>query len=157
MKTYRSLRSALPLIPRLRFWSLSTFTTPINPLVHHAGIRGLIPSIVRSQRGNVAAAETLGVMDHSTFTTTFEVNTWGTFNVITSFLPSLNLATNAKFVILSSRVGSVEANTAGAGYAYRASKAALNAVVKSFVIDLPEVAFLLLHPGKVETGLVEWK
>lgn len=42
-------------------------------------------------------------------------------------------------------------------YAYRASKAALNAIIKSFAIDVPEVTFLLLHPGRVETGLVEWK
>jgi NAD(P)-dependent dehydrogenase (short-subunit alcohol dehydrogenase family) len=54
-------------------------------------------------------------------------------------------------------MGSISANTAGGGYAYRASKAALNAVVKSFVIDVPHVQFLMLHPGRVETGLVEWK
>lgn len=129
----------------------------INLLIHCAGVRGLVPSIVESQRGDVAAAEIIGVMDRTTFTRTFEVNTWGTFNVVTSFLPSLKLATNTKVVILSSRMGSVEANVAGGGYAYRASKAALNAVVKSFSIDVPEVAFLLLHPGRVETGLVEWK
>lgn len=131
--------------------------TPINLLIHCAGIRGLVPSIVSSQRGDVAAAETLSVMDHSTFTRTFEVNTWGTFNIVTSFLPSLKLAQNATVVILSSRMGSVKANTVGGGYAYRASKAALNTVVKSFSVDVPEVAFLLLHPGRVETGLVEWK
>lgn len=54
-------------------------------------------------------------------------------------------------------MGSVSANSAGGGYAYRASKAALNAVVKSFAIDVPGVQFLLLHPGRVETGLVAWK
>lgn len=59
--------------------------------------------------------------------------------------------------MLSSRMGSVAANNAGGGYAYRASKAALNAVVKSFSIDVPEVVWCLLHPGRVETGLVEWK
>ena len=96
-------------------------------------------------------------MDHSTFTKTFEVNTWGTLNTVTSFLFNLKSAENARVVILSSRMGSVGANTAGGGYAYRASKAALNAVVKSLVIDVPEVMFLLLHPGRVETGLVDWK
>lgn len=54
-------------------------------------------------------------------------------------------------------MGSVASNSSGGGYAYRASKAALNAVVKSLSIDVPEVAFLLLHPGRVETGLVGWK
>lgn len=130
---------------------------PIDLLIHCAGIRGLVPSVMKGQRGDVAAAETLEVMDRATMMRTFEVNTWGTFNLITAFLPELKLAHNAKVVIMSSRMGSVQANVAGGGYAYRASKAALNAVVKSFSLDVPEVAFLLLHPGRVETNLVEWK
>jgi NAD(P)-dependent dehydrogenase (short-subunit alcohol dehydrogenase family) len=132
-------------------------STPIALLIHSAGIRGLVPSAVSENRGDVAAAETLAVMDEATMTKTFAVNTWGTFNIIRAFLPSLQLAQTPKVVVLSSRMGSVSANAAGGGYAYRASKAALNAVVKSFVIDVPEVAFLLLHPGRVETRLVEWK
>ena len=131
--------------------------TPIDLLIHCAGIRGLVPSVVESQRGNVAAAETFEAVDHATMMRTFEVNTWGTFNIVTSFLPQLKMAQDAKVIIMSSRMGSVQANVAGGGYAYRASKAALNAIVKSFSIDVPEVAFLLLHPGRVETKLVEWK
>lgn len=130
---------------------------PIDLLIHCAGIRGLVPRVVKEQRGDVAAAETLEVMDHSTFTKTFEVNTWGTLNIVTSFLSNLKLSDHARVVILSSRMGSVSANKAGGGYAYRASKAALNAVVKSLAVDVPEAVFLLLHPGRVETGLVDWK
>jgi NAD(P)-dependent dehydrogenase (short-subunit alcohol dehydrogenase family) len=135
----------------------SLHNTPVDLIIHCAGIRGLVPRLVHEKHGDVAAAETLGVMDHSTFTKTFEVNTWGTLNTISSFLPNLRSAENARVVILSSRMGSVGANKAGGGYAYRASKAALNAVVKSLVMDVPEVTFLLLHPGRVETGLVDWK
>jgi NAD(P)-dependent dehydrogenase (short-subunit alcohol dehydrogenase family) len=135
----------------------SLHNTPVDLIIHCAGIRGLVPRLVHEKHGDVAAAETLGVMDHSTFTKTFEVNTWGTLNTINSFLPNLESAENAHVVILSSRMGSVGANKAGGGYAYRASKAALNAVVKSLVMDVPEVTFLLLHPGRVETGLVDWK
>ncbi|KAF2755416.1 NAD(P)-binding protein [Pseudovirgaria hyperparasitica] len=130
---------------------------PIDLLIHCAGIRGLVPAIEESNPGDVAAAETLDVMDHATFSRTFEVNTWGTFNVVTTFLPLLRRSRDAKVVILSSRMGSVAANRAGGGYAYRASKAALNAVVRSFSIDVPGVTFCLLHPGRVETGLVRWK
>jgi len=99
---------------------------------------------------------------------TFEINTCGTLNVVKAFLPLLRcfaaevdedakVTGKPKVLILSSRMGSISANTAGGGYAYRASKAALNAVVKSLAIDLPDVQFLMLHPGRVETGLVEWK
>ncbi|KAF2796083.1 NAD(P)-binding protein [Melanomma pulvis-pyrius CBS 109.77] len=141
-------------------------TEKISLLIHSAGIRGLVPQIVHEERGNVAAAETYHVMGKATMMDTFEINTWGTFNLIKSFLPNLRLShapslasaeSIPKVVILSSRMGSISSNVGGGGYAYRASKAALNAVVKSFAIDVPEVAFLLLHPGRVETGLVAWK
>jgi NAD(P)-dependent dehydrogenase (short-subunit alcohol dehydrogenase family) len=144
---------------------------PINLIIHCAGIRGLVKEVVQQEKEtgkNVAATETLSVMNKDTMMKTFEINTWGTFNIIKSFLPSLTRAAEEsresfspasapKVVILSSRMGSISANNAGGGYAYRASKAALNAVVKSFVIDVPDVQFLMLHPGRVETGLVEWK
>jgi NAD(P)-dependent dehydrogenase (short-subunit alcohol dehydrogenase family) len=139
-------------------------STPITLILHCAGIRGLVSGIVAREKQSskvVAAAETLEAMDHTTMMTTFEINTWGTFNIVRAFLPNLQLAavqsSRPTVVILSSRMGSISANTAGGGYAYRASKAALNAVVKSFVIDVPHVQFLMLHPGRVETGLVEWK
>jgi NAD(P)-dependent dehydrogenase (short-subunit alcohol dehydrogenase family) len=142
-------------------------STPITLILHCAGIRGLVPEIVATEKQSskvVAAAEALGAMDHTTMMKTFEINTWGTFNIVRSFVPSLQLAAAAaqasskpKVVVLSSRMGSISANTTGGGYAYRASKAALNAVVKSFAIDLPDVQFLMLHPGRVETGLVQWK
>lgn len=135
---------------------------PIRSIIHCAGIRGLVKNVVQNTPGDVAAAETLSVMDKTTMLKTFEINTWGTFNILQTLLANLQLSaktssTPPQVVILSSRMGSVAANTAGGGYAYRASKAALNAVVKSLSIDVPEVGFLLLHPGRVETGLVDWK
>lgn len=46
-------------------------------------------------------------------------------------------------------MGSMEDNTSGGSYAYRASKAALNAVTKSMALDLEEkgITVALLHPG----------
>ncbi|KAI9717697.1 MAG: hypothetical protein M1828_007100 [Chrysothrix sp. TS-e1954] len=41
----------------------------------------------------------------------------------------------------------------GGSYAYRASKAGLNALVKSFSIDVPDVIFAVLHPGRVESRM----
>ncbi|CAE7205668.1 FabG [Pyrenophora teres f. teres] len=155
-------------------------STPIKLVIHCAGIRGLVPSVVAEEKEtgqNVAATESMQAMDHNNMMRTFEVNTWGTFNMIRSFLPNLLMSykrvvdtelpayllgtsssiSMPKVIVLSSRMGSITANKAGGGYAYRASKAALNAVVKSFVLDVPQVQFLMLHPGRVETRLVEWK
>ncbi|RMZ72951.1 aflatoxin biosynthesis ketoreductase nor-1 [Pyrenophora seminiperda CCB06] len=146
-------------------------STPIKLLLHCAGVRGLVPSHVAlekekppSLQKNVAATESLQAMTHSTMMQTFEINTWGTFNLLRAFLPCLLLLPSSsssfdmmpKVIILSSRMGSISANTTGGAYAYRASKAALNAVVTSFAHDVPQVQFLMLHPGRVETGLVEW-
>ena len=54
-------------------------------------------------------------------------------------------------------VGSVDDNGSGKGYAYRASKAALNIVNKSMSIDLADrgVWCQLLHPGWVRTRMTE--
>lgn len=131
--------------------------TPIDLFVHSVGIRGLVPAIENAQPESVAAAETLGVMDLSTLMHTFQVNAAGTFLLIRALLPSLKQAGAAKVVIMSSRMGSVGHNTTGSAYAYRASKAALNAMVKSFSVDVPEVTFVLCHPGRVESRLVKYK
>jgi len=58
---------------------------------------------------------------------------------------------------VTSKVGSVEDNGSGKGYAYRASKAALNIVNKSMSIDLAAegIVCVLLHPGWVRTGMTE--
>jgi len=47
------------------------------------------------------------------------------------------------------QMGSVDDNTSGACYAYRASKSALNIITASMAVDLqPEgVTCTLLHPG----------
>ncbi|ORY17402.1 hypothetical protein BCR34DRAFT_621859 [Clohesyomyces aquaticus] len=138
--------------------------SPLHLLIHCAGVRGLVPDIVKNMRGNVAAAETMSVMDKETMMKTLEINCFGAFNVLQTFLPRLleaalstSKADPPKIVVMSSRMGSVASNAMGGGYAYRASKAALNAVVKSFSVDFPDVVFLAMHPGRVETGLVEWK
>ncbi|XP_011183424.1 C-factor [Zeugodacus cucurbitae] len=61
----------------------------------------------------------------------------------------------AAIINMSSILGSIEANTDGAIYAYRTSKAALNAATKSMSIDLLKDGILCvsLHPGWVRTNL----
>lgn len=131
---------------------------PIPLVIHCAGIRGLVPKVSIMSSDDVASAETLEVMDIPTLMRTYEINVVGTFNILSAILPNLKLAANQKLnprvVVMSSRMGSIAANQAGGGYAYRASKAALNALLKSMSIDVPDVFFAMVHPGRVETGLV---
>jgi NAD(P)-dependent dehydrogenase (short-subunit alcohol dehydrogenase family) len=130
---------------------------PIDLFIHSVGIRGLVSAIEDAQPESVAAAETLDVMDLSTLMHTFQVNAAGTFLLVRALLPNLRLASAGKVVVMSSRMGSVGHNTTGSAYAYRASKAALNAMIKSFSLDVHELVFVLCHPGRVESKLVKYK
>jgi NAD(P)-dependent dehydrogenase (short-subunit alcohol dehydrogenase family) len=99
-----------------------------------------------------ANAELLDVIDAETFTQTLTVNTVGTFMIIRAVLPNLKAAKSPKVIVMGSGMGSI-ANNKGGAYAYGASKAGLNYVVKSFVGDVPEVIFGIIHPGKVESRM----
>jgi NAD(P)-dependent dehydrogenase (short-subunit alcohol dehydrogenase family) len=87
----------------------------------------------------------------------FEVNAIGVLLVAQSFVP---LMTNTRegglpiFACLSSKVGSVDDNQSGRGYAYRASKSAANIICKSLSVDLKGTcAVCCLHPGYVRTDM----
>ena len=130
---------------------------PLDILIQSAGVRGLAPSFHITQSSDVAKAETLNVTTAQTMRSTFEVNTVGSFLLLQAMVPRLRPSGQAKVIIMGSRMGSIGHNTAGGAYAYRASKAALNAIVKSFAIDVPEAIFTVVHPGRVESGLVSVK
>lgn len=130
---------------------------PLDLVIHSAGIRGLVPDVEDRHPDNVAACESLEVMTPETIHRTLNINAVGAFALIQALVPNLRKAHDAKVVVMSSRMGSISQNTSGSAYAYRASKAALNAIVKSFSIDIPEVTFVLCHPGRVETKLVRCK
>ena len=132
---------------------------PIDLLIHSAGIRGLVPAVENEKPNDVAACETIAVMDAQTMTRAFEINATGTFLLLRALLPNLEKSCNPKVICMASRMGSIGNNQlpnkdAGSAYAYRASKAALNTIVRSFAVDFPGISFILCHPGRVETKLV---
>ncbi|MGO4891925.1 SDR family NAD(P)-dependent oxidoreductase [Flavobacterium sp. W21_SRS_FM6] len=63
----------------------------------------------------------------------------------------------AKVIFLTARVGSISDNRLGGWYGYRASKAALNMLIKSAQIELQRraknVTLVSYHPGTVDTSL----
>ncbi|NNL56635.1 MAG: SDR family NAD(P)-dependent oxidoreductase [Pseudomonadales bacterium] len=63
----------------------------------------------------------------------------------------------ATLTVLSARVGSISDNKMGGWYGYRASKAALNMLVKTAQVEYrrraPNVSLLCYHPGTVDTNL----
>lgn len=87
----------------------------------------------------------------------FQVNTIGPALVARHMLPLLPRDRRAVFAALSARVGSIGDNRLGGWHSYRASKAALNMLLKNFAIELarshPLAVVAGLHPGTVATGL----
>jgi NAD(P)-dependent dehydrogenase (short-subunit alcohol dehydrogenase family) len=100
--------------------------------------------------------ETLGELNIDTIRDQFEVNAIAPLKVTQALLPFLALG--SKVANITSRMGSIEDNTSGAYYGYRASKAALNAFTKSLAVDLKphDIAVCVLHPGYVQTRMVNF-
>jgi NAD(P)-dependent dehydrogenase (short-subunit alcohol dehydrogenase family) len=87
----------------------------------------------------------------------FAVNAIGPALLMKHFLPLLPRAGKSAFATLSAKVGSIADNRLGGWYSYRASKAALNQLVRTAAIELkrthPEALCVALHPGTTETSL----
>lgn len=85
------------------------------------------------------------------------INTIGPALIAKHVLDRLAGNRRAVFAVLSARVGSIEDNRLGGWHAYRASKAALNMLVKSWAIEVkrrnPAAICISLHPGTVDTRL----
>lgn len=85
----------------------------------------------------------------------FAVNAIGPALCLRHFHPLL--ASDGKFAALSARVGSISDNRLGGWYGYRASKAALNQLVRTGAIELartrPQAVCVTLHPGTVDTPM----
>lgn len=86
----------------------------------------------------------------------FRLNTFGPALVLRHFAPLLDRQRSV-MALLSARVGSIEDNRLGGWYSYRASKAALNMLVKTASIELrrthPGAVVVALHPGTVRSAL----
>ncbi|MCE0494699.1 SDR family NAD(P)-dependent oxidoreductase [Vibrio salinus] len=87
----------------------------------------------------------------------FEANTIVPALFAKHFLPRMNRKERSVFAVLSARVGSISDNRLGGWYAYRASKAALNMIIKNAAIEtgrLNKNAIVAgLHPGTVDSRL----
>ena len=105
----------------------------------------------------VAPEKSLRAIDGTAFDRYFRVNATGPALVMRHFLPLLARDRRAVFATLSARVGSIGDNRIGGWVGYRASKAALNQIVRTLAIELartqPQAILVGLHPGTVDTGL----
>jgi NAD(P)-dependent dehydrogenase (short-subunit alcohol dehydrogenase family) len=112
--------------------------TPIDGLVCNAGL---------------LSDEGLDDLDEEAVRRQFEVNAMGPLRTVRALKG--NLMRGAKVALITSRMGSIADNTSGGYYAYRMSKAALNAAGVSMARDLAPagIAVGLFHPGFVKTDM----
>ncbi|KAL8802370.1 MAG: hypothetical protein Q9182_003860 [Xanthomendoza sp. 2 TL-2023] len=145
----------------------SHLRTIFPPSSHYLHLAFCLPGILHPEKSP-------SQISHATALETFKVNTLGPLLLMKHFspflprkstsLPSLPasspLPPHSVFAVMSARVGSISDNNLGGWYSYRASKAAVNQLVKTFDIHLQQSAgskavCMGLHPGTVKTGLSE--
>ena len=101
--------------------------------------------------------KTWRAQNRDAFARSFLINTVGPALVAKHFLPLLDCRMQSVFAALSARVGSIADNRLGGWHAYRASKAALNMLIRNYAIELerrnPLAVCVGLHPGTVDTAL----
>jgi NAD(P)-dependent dehydrogenase (short-subunit alcohol dehydrogenase family) len=88
------------------------------------------------------------------FDQVMHANVYGPMQAIPVVAPAL-MKTKGKFAFVSSRMGSISLMASAIGPTYRASKAALNALVKATSIEYgPQgITSFVLHPGWVKTDM----
>lgn len=105
----------------------------------------------------IAPEKSLAALDPTRLARSFAVNAIGPALVAKHLLPLMPRAGRSVFAVLSARVGSIADNRLGGWYGYRASKAALNQLIRTAAIEqhrrAPGSVVVALHPGTVATGL----
>ena len=108
---------------------------------------------------NFGPEKSIKDINYKTMTKVIGVNTIGPAIVGKYFIPLLRKDAKSVLAFLSARVGSISDNKLGGWYSYRASKTALNQVIKNFSIELkrtnPNAIVLGLQPGTVDSNLSE--
>ncbi len=120
---------------------------PFHLIIHAAGIL---------HQQEFMPEKKLADLNMAQMQATFMVNTFGPAIVLRHFSKLLDKQRGV-FALLSAKVGSIEDNRLGGWYSYRASKAALNMMIKTAAIEIkrsqPNAIVFALHPGTVSSAL----
>ena len=118
------------------------------------GVTGVFDLIVVATGMLGVPEKSLAAIEAGAMAQVFAVNAIGPALILRE-VPRL-LAPRGKVAVLSARVGSIGDNQIGGWHSYRASKAALNQIVRGAAIELARSnrgsVCVALHPGTVETA-----
>ncbi len=117
----------------------------------------IVASGILSLGDGTAPERTLRRLDPDTMARIFAVNTIGPALIAKHVLPLMPRDRRFVFAALSARVGSILDNRLGGWHSYRASKAALNMLIRNFALEMGrthrEGVVVGLHPGTVDSAL----
>ncbi len=127
----------------------------------HAAIDGLAQRLAGTPIDlllNVAGAQSLsgfGKSNYPVWSDVFRVNTLAPMKLAEAFVEQVAASEQKKIVTLSSILGSIGENDSGGMYAYRSTKAAVNALMRTLSIDLAPRGIIAvpIHPGWVRTDM----
>lgn len=142
--------------PKIDFTDENSIARAAQALTQHAPFHLIINAAGILHTADFMPEKKLNDLHYAQLRTTFEVNTFGPAMLLRYFAPLLDRQRGV-MAMLSAKVGSIEDNRLGGWYSYRASKAALNMLIKTAAIELrrtqPNAVLLALHPGTVSSSL----
>ena len=107
--------------------------------------------------GELQPEKSLRQIDAAKLLQYFQVNSIPTALLAKHLQPLLKKSDRSVFTTISAKIGSIEDNRLGGWYGYRASKAALNMLLKTIAIEYgrrnPHTIVVALHPGTTDTRL----
>jgi NAD(P)-dependent dehydrogenase (short-subunit alcohol dehydrogenase family) len=117
----------------------------------------IVASGVLTLEDGTGPERTLKRLDPKAMARVFELNTIGPAIIAKHMLPLMPRKERFVFAALSARVGSISDNAIGGGHSYRASKAALNMLLRNFALEMGRThkqgVVVGLHPGTVDSEL----
>ena len=134
----------------------------IEQAASHFSHAGVSPSLVVVATGVLhkdgkGPEKALRELDSEWMVENYRLNAVGPALIAKHFLPLMPRQDRICFAVLSARVGSISDNNLGGWHSYRASKAALNMLVRNISVEWqrknPQAIVVGLHPGTVETPL----
>lgn len=143
-------------VPRLDFDDEHSIAEAARALSSGPRFHLIINATGILHQGDMMPEKRLADLTYSHLEAIFRINTLGPALVLRHFAPLLD-GQRAVMAMLSAKVGSIGDNRLGGWYGYRASKAALNMLVKTAAIELARTqkqsVLVALHPGTVKSAL----
>lgn len=97
-------------------------------------------------------SEGLTSPDQNHFDEVMHTNVLAAMRILPMVLPLVE-NTNGRLAVISSRMGSISLRESAYAWLYRASKAALNSVLKDVSLEAKTAICVALHPGWVQTDM----